>query len=308
MKKLIIIIGLLFFTSSVFAYWEWTPQTNRWINPLYATKSTAKKQFEWAQHFQKAKRNKKAIYEYKKILTHFPNSKYAPKALFEIGEIYFKKTYYRSALKEYQEIIDKYPQYPGLPLVLEREKTIAQILLKNHPAKGPLGKITKLFSNRSSKLKEISQIINTNPYSNSSAEISINLASQYKENGNIKKSKEILNSIITNFSGTKWEEKARYKLLQENIKSLPKVTTDTEKFKDLEIQINKFLSRYPHTKYKSILLKEKSNMVNRSAAQLYSIARYYEKAGEKQSAYFYYKLVKKEFPDTKYAKMVPSSI
>ncbi|MCL5408968.1 MAG: outer membrane protein assembly factor BamD [Candidatus Omnitrophica bacterium] len=305
-KKILIITGLLFFTSSVFAYWEWTPQTHKWINPLYAVKSTAKKQFEWAQTFQKVNRNKRAIMEYKKILNNFPNSKYAPKALFEIGEIYFKKDDYQTALKEYQEIIDKYPQYPELSVVLDRENTIAQILLKKHSYKGPIGKVKKFFSNSNSQLKEVSQIVRTNPYSNSSAELSLKLASQYRKNGNTAKSKKVLNNVIKNFSGTKWEEKARYKLVQEDIKSLPKVTTDVGKFNDIENIIDQFLSEYPHTKYKPVLLKQKNEMIDRSAAQLYSIEKYYEKTGEKQSAYFYYKLIKKDYPGTKYAKMVPS--
>ncbi len=306
-KKILFIIGLLFFTSSVFAYWEWTPQTHRWINPLYAIKSTAKKQFEWAQHFQKINRNKKAISEYQEILKHFPNSKYAPKALFEIGEIYFKKTWYKSALGEYQEIINKYPQYPQLSVILAREKTIAQILLKKPVyKKGVVGKIQKFFSNNTAKNEEVSQVINTNPYSNYSAEFSLKLASQYMENGNNKKSREILNNVIKNFSGTKWEEKARYQLLQEDINLLPKVTTDAQKFKDIENKIDQFLSMYPDTKYKSELLKEKSVLINRSVAQIYSIARFYERTGQKQSADFYYNLIKKDYPDTKYAKMVPS--
>ena len=50
----LIIVGLLMgflWAAPSFAYWEWTPQTGRWINPKYASKATPQEQYEWARGY-----------------------------------------------------------------------------------------------------------------------------------------------------------------------------------------------------------------------------------------------------------------
>ena len=111
MKRIFVIFVLFFaFAFSCFAYWEWTPQTGKWVNPKYAVKDTPKEQFEYAEKFRQEGNIEKAIREHKKLLEHYRNSEYAPKSCFALGEIYYNQGEYKKAFDYYQQIIDKYPQ------------------------------------------------------------------------------------------------------------------------------------------------------------------------------------------------------
>ena len=67
------------------AYWVWTPETGKWVNPKYAVKDTPKEQFEWAMSFYEIKDHKRGISEFKKLVENYPRSEYAPKSQYYIG-------------------------------------------------------------------------------------------------------------------------------------------------------------------------------------------------------------------------------
>ncbi len=58
----------------LFAYWEWTPETGRWINPKYYVGATSAEQWEIAMNTYKAGDYEKALREFKKLLEYFPTS------------------------------------------------------------------------------------------------------------------------------------------------------------------------------------------------------------------------------------------
>jgi hypothetical protein len=69
MKKLKLCILIILMRSFYgLGYWEWTPQTKKWINPKYAVKSTPEEQFNYAEEFRKNGKIDIAIREHKKLL------------------------------------------------------------------------------------------------------------------------------------------------------------------------------------------------------------------------------------------------
>ncbi len=54
----VLCIGLMWSfisTTPSLAYWEWTPETGRWVNPKYAPKKTPQEQYAWGVNFYEAK-------------------------------------------------------------------------------------------------------------------------------------------------------------------------------------------------------------------------------------------------------------
>ena len=82
MKKTLFVATTLFFSLSTtaFAYWIWTPQTGRWINPKYSVKGSPAEQLTFARGLFDAKEYKKAEQEFIKLIHYYRRSKEAAEA------------------------------------------------------------------------------------------------------------------------------------------------------------------------------------------------------------------------------------
>ena len=58
------VVMLLLMTSAASAYWIWTPETKKFVNPKYAVKDSPKEQFDYAMKFYQAKDYQKAAAEF----------------------------------------------------------------------------------------------------------------------------------------------------------------------------------------------------------------------------------------------------
>src|SRR3990167_7102268 len=67
------------------AFWVWTPETNKWVNPKYAIKDTPQEQLQFGMDFYNAKQYKEAIREFQKLIEHYPRAREAPDAQYHIG-------------------------------------------------------------------------------------------------------------------------------------------------------------------------------------------------------------------------------
>ena len=75
MKKtifLLVLFGLVLAPSFSFAYWEWTPKTNKWINPKMAVKETPEAQYAWADEYVAKKDYSVAIRKLEQLIEVFP--------------------------------------------------------------------------------------------------------------------------------------------------------------------------------------------------------------------------------------------
>src|SRR3989338_2374832 len=129
-----ILLGFLGVSPS-FAYWEWTPQTGRWINPKYASKTTPQEQYEWARGFYEAKDYKKAVREFSKIPKHFPDSDYSPKGYLGLAESYEGMGEYYKAFQIYQKLLDGYPSFAESDVIIERQYRIGNLFFEGHKRK-----------------------------------------------------------------------------------------------------------------------------------------------------------------------------
>ena len=71
--------------SGPVAFWIWTPETNKWINPKYAVKETPQEQLKVGTDLYEMKEYKQAIREFEKLLKHYPRARQAPDAQYHIG-------------------------------------------------------------------------------------------------------------------------------------------------------------------------------------------------------------------------------
>src|SRR3990167_6668633 len=105
MRKLIIsvIIIILANANAASAYWIWTPESKKFVNPKYAVKDTPKEQFDWAMSFYDAKDYQRAAFELDKLAKQYEFSDYASRAQYYVGLCYENMQKYYTAFESYQK-------------------------------------------------------------------------------------------------------------------------------------------------------------------------------------------------------------
>lgn len=305
MVKRFYVLFFLIFCFNLFSYWEWTPETGRWINPKYAVKDTPKEQFEWAEKFRREGDFEKAIREHRKLIKHYPNSEYAPKSYFSLGEIYEKLGKYERAFEEYQKIIDNYPDSDLIFSAVERQYEIVEKLLKKKTFK--LFRFP-IFGSEEAKIEKLKKVIENDPYNREAGERYKKLAELYIKSRKYDEAKKIFEKIKKEFPDTELEEEADYYILKIEYLSIPKRSTDIEPFEKLEEKIENFLKLYPESKYASELKKIKNEIRKEGAKRLYEIARFYERTKKVKAAEIYYRKIIEKFPESEYGKIAKKKL
>ena len=132
MKKIVILSVILIGVISANvadAYWIWTPESGKWMNPKYAVKDTPKEQYDWAMNFFEAKDYKRGISEFQKLVNSYPRSEYAPRSQYYIGLCHEELGNYYEAFLAYQQVMDKYPYTEKTDEIIEREFRIGNLFL-----------------------------------------------------------------------------------------------------------------------------------------------------------------------------------
>ena len=303
-KKAILFFLFLVGSSSLFAYWEWTPQTRKWINPKFAPKESPEAQWEYAQEYRDSGKYTEALREYKKLLRYYGTSSFAPKALEATGEIYAQKKKLKESFQAYQEIVLRYPNYPELSEVLKKQREVSANMLGRQPAnKG----IRRFLADTGNAAEKAESVLAADPYSQESAELSMKLATYYAKKKEFEKSEAILEKVITDFPQTKWEDDARYEIIKKRISSISPAATDREEFDKLEDLISEYLRDFPNSPHAEEMRQSKQHIRETAAAKLFAIAKFYERTGKKSAAKNYYQRIVSLYPDTKYGKdLAPS--
>src|SRR3989338_2703448 len=133
---IIIIITCLFSSPhKSFPYWIWTPQTKKWMNPKYAPKDTPKEQLMYALDLFETADYRKALDEFKKVVSYFRRSEAAAEAQYYIGRCHEELQNPYQAFEAYQSVIDNYPFSQRIDEIIKREYDIAEKLFQGEKVK-----------------------------------------------------------------------------------------------------------------------------------------------------------------------------
>jgi outer membrane protein assembly factor BamD (BamD/ComL family) len=301
MKKATILVVFLFLTTVCFSFWEWTPETGRWINPKYAVKDTPKEQFEWAEQFQKLGEINNAIREYQKLLKHYPDSEYAAPSCFALGEIFQETGDQKEAFEYYQKILDRYPQSPLVFDAIKKQSSIAEKELQKQS-------FHLLIFGKEQKGDMLATVIENNPYTEDAARKSLKLGRFYLEAGQYEKAENIFITTAERYTEPAIVEEARFYIIKTDSLMLPAVTTDPKEYEKINTKIDTFLSLYPNSTYKNEVIEIQNRITRNEAKKYFEIATYYERAGKKNAAQYYYKIIHENYPETEYGKISAEKI
>lgn len=293
-----IILTILLTGESSFAFWIWTPQTKKWVNPKYAVKDTPQEQFTAALDAFEKERYEEAIAQFSALVRYYPNSVTAADAQFYIGLANEKLKRYYQAFRAYQKVIEIYPSTSRMDEVVKREYDIGELFYEGQKREFFGVNIIPAID----KAIEIFRSIGQNaPYSQYADKAQYNLGLCYKKLKDYSAATVEFESLIDKYPESPLVEQAKYEVAYCSQRAALKPEYDTE---TTDRAIAEFKELAEITKDDTLLEVAKSNIVeleNRKAQSSYQIAQFYEKRKKYQSAKIYYQEVIDTYPKTAWA-------
>jgi outer membrane assembly lipoprotein YfiO len=285
--------------DSCLAYWIWTPEIGKWINPKYAVKPTPKEQYDWAFKLYKDKEYSKAAEEFDKLVFNYPNSKYAPPSLYYRGICLEEIEYYYEAYRSYDRVLREYPTFKNIEEIIEREFKIGEKFLAGRKRK-VMG--VKIFPSLDLAIEIFASIAEHAPFSEYGAKSQFNVGVALKKAERYTEAKEAFEKVILNYPNSEIVTRARFEAANCSFlasgKSEYEQTATRQAIKELSQFLDEELQEEDlsqKAKEKLLLLQEKD------AEHLYNIAKFYERMKKFKAAHIYYKEVIDKYPQTSFA-------
>ena len=295
---LIVLLISISYSGVCLAYWIWTPETGKFINPKHAAKETPQEQFDWAMSFFESEDYKKAIAEFEKLIKHYPLSKLASEAQFYLALSYENTGEYYRAFENYQLVIDKYPYTERVDEIIEREYSIANLFFTGQKAK-MLG--MAILSAKPKAIEIFTKVVENAPYGKYADIAQYKLGQCHMEMKDYINAALAFKEIIENYPKSPLTDDAKYQIA---ICAADSATGPEYNEEDTDKAIKEFkdfVKRYPDSNMEKEARNFINNLENQKAQNNFSIALFYEKQHNLTSAVIYYKEILDQYPETEWA-------
>ena len=299
MFKCVFLTISLFFcmVSSVFAFWVWSPRTQKFENPQWTAKQTPKEQFDFAKSLFDLGEFQKAYPEFRKVIKFFAKSFEAAEAQFYIGACYEKLDKPYNAYLAYQKVIDKYPFSNKMDAVLEREFNIAAILSETNT------KVLGLtFPQHHLAIEIYQKIIANAPYNKLAPLSQYRIGLVLKSVGRFSEAKEQFQKVVNEYPESEWAEPAKYEVALSASKASLAPEYDQELTKEAKERFEIFVETHPDVDLTENAQQMMGELEDKEAEKDFGVAQFYEKQKEYQSAVLYYESILSRYQKSKWAQ------
>lgn len=280
------------------AYWIWTPESGKFVNPKYAAKETPEKQFAWAMDYFKSEDYKKAIKEFEKLIKHYPLSKLASEAQFYIGASFGNMGEYYKAYENYQLVIDKYPYTERVEEIIEREYRIGNLFYTGQKAK-LLG--VALLPAKPKAIEIFSKVVENAPYGKYADIAQYKLGHCYMDLQDYINAALAFKKIIENYPKSPLVDDAKYQIAVCAAASTTGPEYNEEDTDKAIKEFRDFVKRYPDSEMEREARNFLGKLEDQKAQNQFNIAQFYERQGNRDSAIIYYEEILADYPQSVWA-------
>lgn len=288
MKKPLFIIILLSFcfllAGQSYAFWIWSPKTNRWVNPKYSVKSTPKEQLKYALEFFEQAKYKEAIIEFSKLIKYYPKAFEASEAQFYIGSSLQGEDKLYEAFKAYQRVIEKYPFSTRIDEIIELQLKIGQAFMAGHKRKA-LG-VELPVENPATEI--FAKVVENSVYGKYAAKAQYLLAMTLKNIGRFQEARDEFEKVVSTYPDSEWVSPAKFQAADCAGKIAPKVEYDQESTKEAKKKFEDFVKSHPDIVLSSEAQTQIDSLKEKEAKGNLNIAQFYEKQKKYEAAKIYY--------------------
>ena len=288
------------------AFWLWTPETGKWVNPKYAVKASPEEQLAFANEFAQMHKYAEALREYNKLLKYYGKAREAAEAQFAIGRMWEEMKKYWRAVEEYQKVVDRYPFSDLGPKVVERQYVIANLFLEGKAkdrefANSLLGsdyKVTDVFV----------KVIKNDPYGPYAPASQYKIGLFYIEKQAYQEARDAFEKTVNDYPDSKWAESARYQIAVADAKRSVGAQYD-QRTTNIAVQgFEDYMKANPDSQLSASAKKEIQDLRLKEAENNFVVGEYYWKAKKYTSARIYWKTVVDQYADTPWAQQAAEKL
>ncbi len=283
------------FTVNAHAYWVWTPESGKWVNPKYAVKDTPEEQFDIAIGFYKSKEYKRAIGEFQKLLNYYAKSELAPTSQYYIGRVYEDMEEYYHAYLAYQRTVDSYPFTEKIDEVVEREYRIGNLFLTGQKAK-VLG--VAILPALDKAIEIFTKVVENAPYGKYAPMAQFKIGQTYKKDQNFNGAITEFQKLIDTYPESELVDDAKYEIAYCTYKASLHPRYDQTPTDEAIEQFKEFATQHEDTELSKEADAALRRLREKKAESLYQTAFFYDKQKHYDSALIYYNDIIEKFPNT----------
>lgn len=307
------IILVLFFLAttltwavpSSFAFWVWTPETNKWVNPKYAVKDTPSEQLQFALTFYQDQKYKEAIQEFRKLISHYPRAREAADAQYHIGASWEQIGNISEAFKNYQEVVDKYPFSERSAEIVQKQYDIALELLDGNKKGG----WTKTFSGADyTAVDMFKTVIKNAPYGPLAAPSRYKIGLYLLENSLYQEARDEFEKVMNDYPESEWAKAAKYQIAVCDSERSTEAPYDQKITQAAVKEFKDFVENYPDAELSHQAKDQIQELRDKEAESNFHIARFYEKNKKYESAKIYYQRIVDEFKTSRWTAQALNKI
>jgi len=249
-----------------------------------------------ADSFADAGDTEKAITVYRFVARSYPKSSEAPKAQFRLAKQLRQKGDFEAAFKEYQNLLQKYPQTPDFESAVSEQIEIANAFLKGKRVKF-LGIPMVPSMERAEEM--YTSILKTAPYSKHAPITQFNLALAMEKQGKAQEAIAAYQKLIDKYPNSPACDDAQYQIgyVYQRL-GMEGKSQDLSALKESQNNYQDFLLKYPNSEKSKQADENMKKMTSREAADTLRIARFYDFNKDFKAASIYYNDVIRRFPQT----------
>jgi len=295
---LTLVISQAYIGKIALAYWIWTPQTGKFINPKYAVKETPQKQHEWAMVFFESKDYKRALVEFEKLVKNYPFAKLTSEAQFYVGLCYEETGQYYKAFENYQLVIDKYPYTERVEEIIEREYRIGNLFYSGQKAK-VFG--MAVLPAKDKAIEIFAKVVENAPYGEYADIAQYKLGQCYVDLRDYINAALAFKEIIENYPKSPLVDDAKYQIAMCAAHSTTGPEYNEEDTDRAIKEFKDFVRRYPDSHMEKEARQFVSKLEDQKAENSFNIAQFYEKRNNPQSAVIYYEEILTQYPESEWS-------
>ncbi len=290
-----ILLSLSILSGMAHAYWVWTPETKKFINPKYAVKDTPKEQYDWAMGFYNAKDYQRSAAEFEKLVKSYEYSEYASDSQYRVGLSYDNMGKYYIAFQNYQKAVDNFPHVTNIDEIVAREYNIAGVYASKSSPK-VLG--TEIMTSFDRAIEIYKKVVDNAPFGKFADEAQFKMAMSMKDAGRYDEATIAFQKILDDYPTSKLYEQARYEMANSAYRASLQPAYDASPTD----KALKAFEDFSNTNTDEKLNKEAQNTIrrlrNKAAEKSFITAQFYEQQKHYVSAIIYYQDVVDRYPDT----------
>ncbi|MBF0570020.1 MAG: outer membrane protein assembly factor BamD [Candidatus Omnitrophica bacterium] len=282
------------------AFWIWTPESGKWVNPKYDVKPSPQEQLDYAESFFQAGKFGEAMREYKKLLQHYPKAREAAQAQFNLGRTWEEMKNYNQAVENYQKVVERYPFSDLGPKVTERQYIIANLIMEGKARDSHFA--NSLFGTESNVTSIFHKVIKNDPYGPYAPASQYKIGLYFLARGEYQEARDEFEKTVNDYPDSKWAESARYQIAVADSKRSTKPQYDQKVTGVAVSGFEDFVKTHPESELSGAAKGEIEKLRTKEAENAYVIADFYEKHKKFSAAKIYYQAVVDKYAGTTWAK------